>query len=252
MADWLLDGDPGMDLWEMDVRRFGAQYRSPSYTLARVIENYSTYYDIRYPARSGWRVGRCGPRPRTRGTAGTGPCSVRRAAGSGSTTTVERRVLGDDPRSAAAAGPGSCGRPRSRPSTGRPARRSGCSTSRRSPSSRCPGAGAAACSSGCATTGSRAASGRITYTQLLNARGGVECDFTVSQVEDERLPDRDRHGVRRARPVLDPPARPRDGSVLVRDVTVGVDLLRGLGAAGARGPRTADAAVPRHRGLPVT
>jgi glycine cleavage system aminomethyltransferase T/glycine/D-amino acid oxidase-like deaminating enzyme len=49
MAAWLLDGHPGMDLWEMDVRRFGAQYKSFSYTLARVVENYETYYDIRYP-----------------------------------------------------------------------------------------------------------------------------------------------------------------------------------------------------------
>jgi len=38
-----------MDLWEMDVRRFGSQYRSGSYTLAKVIENYESYYDIRYP-----------------------------------------------------------------------------------------------------------------------------------------------------------------------------------------------------------
>ena len=49
MADWILDGDPGMDLWHMDVRRFGAHYRSPGYTLARVRENYESYYDIRYP-----------------------------------------------------------------------------------------------------------------------------------------------------------------------------------------------------------
>jgi len=49
MADWILDGDPGMDLWHMDVRRFGPAYRSPSLTLARTVENYSTYYDIRYP-----------------------------------------------------------------------------------------------------------------------------------------------------------------------------------------------------------
>ena len=38
-----------MDLWQMDVRRFGAQYRSPSYTLKRVLETYETYYDIHYP-----------------------------------------------------------------------------------------------------------------------------------------------------------------------------------------------------------
>ena len=49
MAAWLLEGSPTMDLWEMDVRRFGAQYKSFSYTLARVVENYESYYDIRYP-----------------------------------------------------------------------------------------------------------------------------------------------------------------------------------------------------------
>jgi glycine cleavage system aminomethyltransferase T/glycine/D-amino acid oxidase-like deaminating enzyme len=49
MAAWLIDGYPGLDLWEMDVRRFGAPYRSYSYTLARVVENYEMYYDIRYP-----------------------------------------------------------------------------------------------------------------------------------------------------------------------------------------------------------
>ncbi len=35
MAEWILTGDPGLDVWAMDVRRFGAQYRSPRYTLAR-------------------------------------------------------------------------------------------------------------------------------------------------------------------------------------------------------------------------
>jgi glycine cleavage system aminomethyltransferase T/glycine/D-amino acid oxidase-like deaminating enzyme len=49
MAEWVLSGTPGMDLWHMDVRRFGAAYRSPSYTLQRTVENYETYYDIRYP-----------------------------------------------------------------------------------------------------------------------------------------------------------------------------------------------------------
>ena len=32
MAEWIVDGEPSVDLWEMDIRRFGAQYRSPSYT----------------------------------------------------------------------------------------------------------------------------------------------------------------------------------------------------------------------------
>jgi 4-methylaminobutanoate oxidase (formaldehyde-forming) len=44
-----VDGEPELDLWKMDIRRFGAQYRSRSFTLARTIENYATYYDIHYP-----------------------------------------------------------------------------------------------------------------------------------------------------------------------------------------------------------
>jgi len=49
MAEWIASGEPSLDLWEMDVRRFGARYESPSYTLARTREVYETYYDIRYP-----------------------------------------------------------------------------------------------------------------------------------------------------------------------------------------------------------
>lgn len=52
MAAWILDGDPGMDLWHMDIRRFGAHYRSSSYTVKRTVENYETYYDIPYPGSS--------------------------------------------------------------------------------------------------------------------------------------------------------------------------------------------------------
>ncbi|MCW2917861.1 MAG: glycine cleavage system protein [Actinomycetia bacterium] len=51
MASWIVDGDPGLDVWHMDIRRFGAHYRSPSYTLKKTTENYETYYDIPYPGR---------------------------------------------------------------------------------------------------------------------------------------------------------------------------------------------------------
>ncbi len=49
MATWIVDGQPELDLWKMDIRRFGPAYRSQRYTLARSIENYATYYDIHYP-----------------------------------------------------------------------------------------------------------------------------------------------------------------------------------------------------------
>ncbi len=49
VAEWIVAGEPTMDLWHMDIRRFGQAYRSPKFTLERVSENYEEYYDIHYP-----------------------------------------------------------------------------------------------------------------------------------------------------------------------------------------------------------
>src|SRR5438874_1180248 len=49
VAEWIVDGRPGLDAWEMDSRRFGRAYASRDYTLARTYEIYSTYYDVKYP-----------------------------------------------------------------------------------------------------------------------------------------------------------------------------------------------------------
>jgi 4-methylaminobutanoate oxidase (formaldehyde-forming) len=49
VAEWIVAGEPSMDVWHMDINRFGSQYRSPSFTLKRTVETYSTYYDIPFP-----------------------------------------------------------------------------------------------------------------------------------------------------------------------------------------------------------
>jgi 4-methylaminobutanoate oxidase (formaldehyde-forming) len=49
MAEWIIDGNPEWDLWRLDVRRFGSNYASQDYTVTRTIETYSQYYDIHYP-----------------------------------------------------------------------------------------------------------------------------------------------------------------------------------------------------------
>src|SRR6184192_2186780 len=49
VAEWLVEGVPSLDVWEMDSRRFGRHYASREYTLARSVEVYSTYYDVKYP-----------------------------------------------------------------------------------------------------------------------------------------------------------------------------------------------------------
>ncbi len=49
MAEWIIDGSPEWDTWRLDVRRFGPNYASRDYIVARTIETYSKYYDIHYP-----------------------------------------------------------------------------------------------------------------------------------------------------------------------------------------------------------
>ncbi len=63
VAEWIVDGRPHLDAWEMDSRRFGRHYTSREYTLARTREVYSTYYDVKYPGheRSAGRPLRLSP-----------------------------------------------------------------------------------------------------------------------------------------------------------------------------------------------
>jgi glycine cleavage system T protein len=49
MAEWIIDGHPEWDVWRLDVRRFGSNYNSRDYTVARTLETYTQYYDIHFP-----------------------------------------------------------------------------------------------------------------------------------------------------------------------------------------------------------
>lgn len=48
LANWILHGDPGFDVWAMDVGRYG-DWASKTYTNAKVRENYSRRFSIRFP-----------------------------------------------------------------------------------------------------------------------------------------------------------------------------------------------------------
>jgi len=49
IAEWIIEGNPEWDVWHLDVRRFGPNYASQDYMLARTLETYGKYYDIHYP-----------------------------------------------------------------------------------------------------------------------------------------------------------------------------------------------------------
>jgi dimethylglycine dehydrogenase len=48
LSRWMVDGDPGADVWAMDVARYG-EWATKAYTNAKVRENYSRRFSIRFP-----------------------------------------------------------------------------------------------------------------------------------------------------------------------------------------------------------
>ncbi len=218
MAQWILDGEPAMDVWEMDIRRFGAHFRSPSYTLKRAKEVYETYYDIRYPGHE-----RQAGRPlRTSSAYGW---HREHDAAFGEKSGWERVNWYE---SNAAAGDESL-RPRGwagmhwSPAIGaeHAAARERAALFDESSFAKLEIAGPGAADFLESLCDNRVARevGAITYTQMLNSRGGIECDFTVTRVEQELFSivtgtafgNHDLSWIRRH--------APRDGGVRCTDVT---------------------------------
>jgi glycine cleavage system aminomethyltransferase T/glycine/D-amino acid oxidase-like deaminating enzyme len=184
MAEWIIAGEPSLDVWEMDIRRFGPQYRSPRYTLARAKEVYETYYDIRYPGHE-----RRAGRPLR--TSSAYAWHRDHGAAFGEKSGWERvnwyesnAAAGDDalrPR-------GWAGRHWS-PAIGAEAMATRTTAGLFDESSfaklEVSGPGAAQLLERLCDNHVAGEVGRITYTQMLNRRGGIECDFTVTRVGPE-------------------------------------------------------------------
>jgi glycine cleavage system T protein len=237
MSEWIVEGDPGLDVWQMDLRRFGPQYRSPRLTLDRTHEVYRTYYDLHYPnqdreagrrlrlspidvrlrelgaalgEKAGWERpnwfepnragGNEGKRPR--GFAGRFWSPAIEAE---HLATRERVALFDETSFAKfdVLGPGAL----------------------------------ALLQRLCDNDVDRPI-GAVVYTSMLNARGGIECDFTVTRLAADRFRivtgsafgTHDRGWIARH--------LPRDGSVHLVDVT-GAHACLGL-----FGPRARDVLEP--------
>ncbi len=232
VAEWLVEGLPSLDVWEMDSRRFGAQYANLDYTLARTVEVYSTYYDVKYPGheRQAGRPLKLSP---------TYPRLQELGAAFGEKSGWERAnwfepnaAAGDEalrPR-------GWAGRLWS-PAIGaehRACREAAALFDETSFAKiEVSGDGAADFLERlCANRVAREV-GQITYTSMLNARGGIECDFTVTRLAEERFRivtgtafgQHDLAWIRQH--------APEDGSVAVADVTAEFACL-GLWGPSAR------------------
>ena len=178
MAEWIMAGEPSMDLSHMDVARFGTEYRSPSYTLDRTVENYRTYYDIPYPGRQ-----RTAGRPLRRSPAYAWHAA--HGAQFGEKAGWER-VDWYEPNTTTASRPtGWAGRYWS-PAVAAEhlATRSRAALFDETSFAKLSVSGPDAATFldwACDNAVARDV-GAVTYTQALNDRGGIECDFTVTRL----------------------------------------------------------------------
>ena len=49
MAEWIIEGEPSLNIWPLDIRRLGPHHRSRSYNVARTGEIYGKHYTIHWP-----------------------------------------------------------------------------------------------------------------------------------------------------------------------------------------------------------
>ena len=186
MAEWIVEGQPSLDAWALDSRRFGPQYRSRYYTLIRTHEIYATYYDVKYPGHE-----RQAGRPLK-----VSPVNARHrdlGAAFGEKSGWERVNWYE---SNADAGDEST-RPDGwagmlwSPAIGAEHRACRESAALFDESSFAKldvtGPGAAAFLERLCANGVARRVGAVTYTQLLNPRGGVECDLTVTRLAEDRF-----------------------------------------------------------------
>ncbi len=218
VAEWIVEGTPSLDVWHMDSRRFGAAYTSRDYTLARTTEVYSTYYDVKYPGheRQAGRPLRLSPaygRLQELGAAFGEKSGWERAnwfepnAADGDESLRPRGWAGRHWSPAIGAEHRAC--------------REAAALFDESSFAKIEvdGPGAAELLEHLCDNRVARDVGAITYTQMLNPKGGIECDFTVTRLADDRFrivtgTAFGRHDLAWIRQHA-----PDDGSVTVTDVT---------------------------------
>jgi 4-methylaminobutanoate oxidase (formaldehyde-forming) len=216
MAQWILNGAPDLDLWAFDIRRFGHHHMSQRYIDERGVESYWRYYQIHWPveeARSG-RGGRRSPLYQS---------LAKQGAVFGSRFGWERPNWFAAPGSVTEDEPSFEGKPNWFDAVAQEHRavreRVVLIDQTSFTKFEISGPGAFAALQRIAANDLAKPPGAVTYTQLCNTRGGIEADLTIVRLAEDRFyvvtgsgfGIRDSHWIAMN--------LPRDGSVVMQDVT---------------------------------
>ena len=250
VAEWIVEGVPSLDVWEMDSRRFGPTTQPRVHARAHVRDLLDLLrHQVPGPGAARRAAAAAARHVPTRGCRSSAPPSARSRAGSARTgsSRTRRRGRGLRPR-------GWAGEIWS-PAIGAEHRacREAAALFDETSFAKIEVVGPGAADFLERLCDNRVARdvGAITYTQMLNARGGIECDFTVTRLAEDRFrivtgTAFGRHDLAWIRRHL-----PDDGSRARRGRHVALRLPRPLGPGRARDPPAAHRGRPRERRLPV-
>ncbi len=183
MANWILEGDPGLDLWPFDIRRFGGLHAGHKFLHERAVESYSKYYVIHYPGEElesarGVRRSALYQNLKDQGAVFGSKFGWERANWFAHGDIPQEDVLGFD-------------RPLQDVTVGREhlAARSGAVLIDMSSFTKFEISGPNACRflNHLAVAKIDKAPGGAAYTQLCNARGGIESDVTIIRRSEDRF-----------------------------------------------------------------
>lgn len=225
MASWIIDGDPGMDLWPFDVRRFGVPHNVPAVLEALSIESYGHYYDIAYPNRPahpprGQRRSPVYDRLAGRGAVFGNKFGYERANWFDTGSGDGRETL-------------SFGRTQAWPfiAAEHQAVREAVAVIDQSSFTkiRIRGRGALATLQKVAGAELDVPPGKIVYTQLLNSRGGIEADVTITRLSGDEFYFVTGSAFGRHDITFLLQHAPDDGSVTIDDVSSSMGVLNVCG-----------------------
>jgi 4-methylaminobutanoate oxidase (formaldehyde-forming) len=182
LAEWVQSGEQPMDLWVVDIRRFSGLHKDKAWTRERTLEAYGKHYTVAFPLEE-YESGR----PRI-----VSPLYERlkaRRAVFGSKLGWERANW-FAPEGAEAKDAYSFGRGNWFDAVGEEHRAAREAVALFDQSSfakyEMTGPGAEAALSFIAANDVTRPPGRLVYTQMLNSRGGIECDLTAARLAPDR------------------------------------------------------------------
>ena len=185
LAEWVAKGAPPFDLWPVDIRRFGAPHASTNWVRARTLEAYGRHYTIAWPGEEAEVARPLRRSPLYATLKGAGACFGEKLGWERPNWFADIDK-GEEPRDRySMTRPGWVDAVAREHRAAREAAVLIDQTSFAKFSLQGPDA-AAVLSRICAGRVERAP-GRLTYTQMLNEQGGIECDLTVARLAEDRF-----------------------------------------------------------------